>query len=161
MSGGVSRRWGFSSLLAGTLCATALAGATSARADTFEIRVDQAKIMHLPPRVATIVVGNPLIADAALQAGGVLVITGKGYGSTNMLALDQTGRIVMDQTVQVTTPAGANLVTVYRGVGRESYSCAPQCVPRITLGDAPNFFGPTMAQSVDRVGAGQAAGGKH
>ena len=39
--------------------------------------------MKLPDKVATIVIGNPLIADAALQAGGMLVITGKGYGSTN------------------------------------------------------------------------------
>ena len=40
--------------------------------------------MKLPDKVATIVIGNPLIADAALQAGGLLVITGKGYGTTNM-----------------------------------------------------------------------------
>ena len=38
------------------------------------------RCMKLPTRVATIVIGNPLIADAALQAGGILVITGKGYG---------------------------------------------------------------------------------
>ena len=57
--------------------------------------------MKLPDRVATIVIGNPLIADATLQSGGILVITGKGYGSTNLLALDRDGRVVMDKTVQV------------------------------------------------------------
>ena len=47
--------------------------------------------MRLPTGVATIVIGNPLIADASLQPGGLLVITGKGYGSTNLLALDRSG----------------------------------------------------------------------
>ena len=56
--------------------------------------------MKLPQLVATIVIGNPLIADAALQSGGILVITGKGYGTTNMMALDRTGHVVMDKTVE-------------------------------------------------------------
>ena len=37
-------------------------------------------------------VGNPLIADATVQPGGILVITGKGYGATNLVALDRTER---------------------------------------------------------------------
>ena len=60
--------------------------------------------MKLPDRVATIVIGNPLIADATLQSGGILVLTGKGYGSTNLLALDRAGKVVMDKTVRVTGP---------------------------------------------------------
>ena len=48
--------------------------------------------MRLPERVATIVIGNPLIADATLQSGGILVLTGKGYGATNLLALDRVGQ---------------------------------------------------------------------
>ena len=75
--------------------------------------------MQLPERVATIVIGNPLIADAALQSGGILVITGKGYGSTNLLALDRSGRVVMDKTVQVLGASGGDLVVVYKGVERD------------------------------------------
>ena len=75
--------------------------------------------MKLPDRVATIVIGNPLIADATLQSGGILVVTGKGYGATNLLALDRAGRVVMDKTVQVLGPAGGDLVVVYKGVERE------------------------------------------
>ena len=82
--------------------------------------------MKLPERVATIVIGNPLIADAALQNGGILVITGKGYGSTNLMALDRSGKVVMDKTVQVLGAAGDDLVVVYRGIERETYSCAPE-----------------------------------
>ncbi|HWZ05909.1 MAG TPA: pilus assembly protein N-terminal domain-containing protein, partial [Bradyrhizobium sp.] len=49
-------------------------------ANPIAVNVDQARLVKLPARVATIVVGNPLIADVALQAGGVIVVTGKGYG---------------------------------------------------------------------------------
>ena len=76
-------------VLAWALAAVAAFGAAPVRADTVTVPVDRARVMKLPERVATIIIGNPLIADAALQSGGVLVITGKGYGTTNMLALDR------------------------------------------------------------------------
>jgi len=145
-----------SGLVAGLLCAAALT-AGAAQAETFDVRVDQARVMKLPDKVATIVIGNPLIADAALQAGGLMVITGKGYGSTNMLALDRSGRVIMDTTVQVMSPKGGDLVTVYKGVERESYSCAPECAARITLGDSNGYFTNTMTQSSARTGGAQAA----
>ena len=46
-------------------------------------------------RVTTIVIGDPLIADTALQSGGLLVVTGKGYGATDLLALDRDGKVVI------------------------------------------------------------------
>ena len=61
------------------LAVAGLVGATPAQADTLSINVDQAQIMRLPDKIATIVIGNPLIADATLQSGGILVVTGKGY----------------------------------------------------------------------------------
>jgi len=139
------------------LLAAGVFWAIPARADTVSINVDQAHILRLPGRVATIVIGNPLIADATLQSGGVLVVTGKGYGATNVLALDRAGRIVLNQTVQVLAPAGDDLVTVYKGVERETYSCAPECERRITLGDSPTYFNATLTQSTTRNGQAQAA----
>jgi hypothetical protein len=108
--------------------------------------------MKLPDRVSTVVIGNPLIADAALQSGGVLVITGKGYGTTNMLALDRAGQVVLNKTVEVLGPAGGNLVVVYKGIERETYSCAPNCERRITLGDSQGYFNATLGQSGARTG---------
>ena len=112
--------------------------------------------MHLPEKIATIVIGNPLIADATLQSGGILVVTGKGYGATNLLALDRSGRVVMEKTVQVLGAGSGDIVTVYRGVERESYSCAPNCERRITLGDSPNFFNATLTESGARNGQASA-----
>jgi hypothetical protein len=145
--------------LARTLLSAAAIAATPARADTITVKVDAAQIMKLPEKVATIVIGNPLIADAALQSGGILVVTGKGFGSTNLLALDRAGRVIMDKTVQVLGPTGSDLVVVYKGTARESYSCTPECAPRITLGDDTKFFGDTLSQSGTRAGSAQAPTG--
>jgi Flp pilus assembly secretin CpaC len=117
--------------------------------------LDQAQIMKLPDRVGTIVIGNPLIADVSLQPGGMMVVTGKGYGATNIIALDRSGATLMNTTVQVVGPRD-NVVVVYRGVERESYSCAPKCERRITLGDAPTYFDATLNQAGTRSGAAQA-----
>ena len=120
--------------------------APSPAAESISVIVDQAKLVKLPEKVATIVVGNPLIADVSLQPGGTMVVTGKGYGTTNVMALDRQGSILLDRMVQVEGPTD-KLVTVYRGIERESYSCTPICQRRITLGDTPNYFTATLNQS--------------
>ncbi len=114
-----------------------------------QIVLDQAAIVRLPDRVATIVIGNPLIADVTLQAGGMMVLTGKGYGMTNIVALDRAGNVLMESAVEVVGPQD-NVVVVYRGINRESYSCAPMCERRITLGDTPEFFDATLSQTGNR-----------
>ena len=144
-------------LLAWTLILVAAFGVTAAQADTLTINVDEAKVVKLPERVATIVIGNPLIADASLQSGGVLVVTGKGFGATNMVALDRQGRVVMDKTVQVVSASGGDLVVVYKGVERESYSCNPECERRLTLGDSQPYFAAILGQAGTRSTSGQQA----
>ncbi len=114
--------------------------------DRIAVNVDQAKLVKLPVGIATIVVGNPLIADVTLQNGGVVVVTGKGYGATNFIALDRTGQVLVDRQIQVEGPSD-QLVTVYRGIDRETYSCMPVCQRRITLGDGETYFKATMDQA--------------
>lgn len=118
----------------------------SPAAEPIAVVVDQAKLVRLPDKVATIVVGNPLIADVSLQPGGLMVVTGKGYGSTNVMALDRQGTVLIDRMIQVEGPTD-RLVTVFRGVDRETYSCTPICQRRITLGDTPAYFSATLNQT--------------
>jgi Flp pilus assembly secretin CpaC len=106
------------------------------------VHLDQAQLLKLPEKTATLVIGNPLIADAVVQ-GTVLVITGKSYGLTNLVILDRGGATLGEYPIQVVGPTG-NVVVVYRGVERESYSCALNCERRITLGDSPTFFTPNL-----------------
>lgn len=138
-------RIGFISLAAAMLLGLAPASAAP-DPDRIAVNVDQAKLVKLPGGIATIVVGNPLIADVTLQPGGMIVVTGKGYGATNFIALDRGGEILVDRQIQVEGPSD-RLVTVYRGIERESYSCMPLCQRRVTLGDSDNYFNNTMNQA--------------
>jgi len=121
----------------------------AAAAETLTVTVDQATVMKLPEKVATIVVGNPLIADVAVQSGGLVVVTGKVYGSTNLIVLDRAGAVLMERSV-VVRGARDQSVQVYRGVERETYSCTPDCERRITLGDSVPYFQATIDQSENR-----------
>src|SRR5450631_2143540 len=145
---------GFRSLAIGILLWPAAAFAEPSP-DAIAVNVDQAKLVKLSGRVATIVVGNPLIADVTLQNGGVIVVTGKGYGATNFIAMDRSGEVLVDRVIQVEGPTD-QVVTVYRGVERESYSCMPICQRRVTLGDGDTYF----KSAIDQAGSlsGQAAG---
>jgi Flp pilus assembly secretin CpaC len=137
--------FGFRSLAIGILLWPVAAFAEPS-AETIAVNVDQAKLVKLPTRVATIVVGNPLIADVTLQSGGIVVVTGKGYGATNFIAMDRSGEVLVDRVIQVEGPTD-QLVTVYRGIDRESYSCMPICQRRVTLGDGVNYFKSAMDQA--------------
>ena len=127
--------------------------------ETLRVAVDQATLTKLPERVSTIIVGNPLIADVTIQTGGVLVVTGKGFGATNIVALDRTGSVLMEKIVVVQGPRD-DVVFVYRGVQRETYSCQPNCERRITLGDHADFFNATIGQSAARNAQAQGATGQ-
>ena len=150
----VRASFGFRALAIGILLCPATAFAEFP-VDAIAVNVDQAKLVRLPGRVATIVVGNPLIADVTLQNGGVIVVTGKGYGATNFIAMDRSGEVLVDRVIQVEGPTD-QVVTVYRGVERESYSCMPICQRRVTLGDGDTYF----KSAIDQAGSlsGQAAG---
>jgi hypothetical protein len=124
-------------------------------AEPVVVLLDQARILQLPERAATVVVGNPLIADLSVQPGGLAVITGKGYGATNFIVLDRHGVVLTEQTVEV-RGSGDKTVVVYRGIDRETYSCTPDCSRRITLGDSPEYFDKTIAETATRNA--QAAG---
>ncbi len=124
--------------------------------DDIGVILDQARLVKLPERVSTIVIGNPMIADASIQPGGLMVVTGKGYGVTNLIALDRTGATLMEKLVRVKGPY-ASTVVVYRGMQRETYSCAPFCEPRVTLGDSAAFFGGNLSQTGTWLGQVQGA----
>ena len=114
------------------LLITLVAPATAA--EPIVVFLDQARIMQLPERASTVVIGNPLIADLTIQPGGLGIITGKGYGATNFVVLDRHGAVLAEHAVEVTGPNDKTVV-VYRGIDRETYSCTPDCSRRITLGD--------------------------
>lgn len=144
-------------LLAVLICGAAACFTNAAQASQITVKLDQARIEKLPEGATTIVIGNPLIADVSIQQGGLMVLTGKGYGTTNMIALDRSGTVVAEHVIQVQGPTDG-MVVVYRGVARETLSCAPRCEHAIVLGDAPEVFDPTLGQAATRSARAAGAG---
>ena len=137
-------------LLAAFALGGALAPATAQEAPTIvAVTVDNAKVIRLPETTQTVIVGNPIIADVALQKNGVLILTGKSFGSTNLIALDRGGNMLAESTIRVQAPQAA-VVTVQRGLDRESYSCTPNCQPSVQLGDSSRYFGEVSGQAESR-----------
>ncbi|MFF8802506.1 MULTISPECIES: pilus assembly protein N-terminal domain-containing protein [unclassified Methylobacterium] len=116
---------------------------------TVSVLVDNAKVIRLPEKTQTVVVGNPMIADITLQKNGVVVLTGKSFGSTNLIALDGKGAMLAESTISVQAPQAA-IITVQRGLDRASYSCTPNCQPSVQLGDATKYFEETSKQAEAR-----------
>jgi Flp pilus assembly secretin CpaC len=78
---------------------------------------NQDLLVKLPPNVATIVVGNPLMADVSLVAGGgFVVITAKSYGKTNLILLDRTGAVLMERLIEA---RDAGVGSTFDGAKRE------------------------------------------
>ncbi len=127
----------------------AIAPAASA-ADLIEVYLDQAKIMQLPEKTASIIIGNPQVVDVAMLKGNrKVVLTGKGFGETNLIAIDKNGEALVEAVVKVAA-AEKNLI-VQRGLDRESYHCNPRCQPTVALGDATRFMGEASAQVSGRT----------
>jgi len=122
---------------------TFVCGPASAEDSTIIVKVFQARIVKIPSGARTLVIGNPIVADVTLQ-NGVMIVTGKGYGETNFIALDNFGNPVAESTIRV-VEAENNLV-VQRGMERQSLSCAPRCEPTVQLGDDSKYFGEVSGQ---------------
>ncbi|MCR5857805.1 pilus assembly protein N-terminal domain-containing protein [Mesorhizobium sp. J428] len=111
-------------LLAATL---AVAAATATAAELgIEVVMNQAKIVKLARPADTIVVGNPAIADAAVQDASTIVLTGKGFGVTNLVVMDAQGAPIVDEQVYVTRQDDRS-VRIYRRSEVQTLSCTPLC----------------------------------
>ena len=103
------------------------------------VRYDQAQLIRLPRPAADVIVGNPSIADVAIQGSNLLVVTGKTFGVTNVIALDADRNVIHDQRIFVERD-NQKVVTLLKGSTRESYTCTPTCAPTLTIGDSVPFF---------------------
>ena len=91
-----------------------------------EVVMNQAKIVRLARPADTIVVGNPAIADASVQDATTIVLTGKGFGVTNLVVLDKEGAPIVDEQVVVARDVAAS-VRIYRRGDVQTLSCTPYC----------------------------------
>lgn len=129
----------------------ASAGTASAADRTVTVMLDRAQVMRIPPSTETVIVGNPIIADVTmLRNSGQVILTGKGYGETNLLFLDRSGAILSEANLRVREPSST--MVVQRGAERETYACQPRCQPTVTLGDRSAYFQSAIADIQGRNG---------
>jgi Flp pilus assembly secretin CpaC len=130
-------------LLLAVVAVTAVLVAVPARAD-ITVGVDRAQVLRVSRPADVVIIGNPAIADATVQDSQTLVITGKSFGSTNIIILDATGQSIAEDVVTVTQPN--DVVTVYRRDNRTTYSCTPECSPTLSIGDSDSTFAAVNSQ---------------
>lgn len=104
-----------------------LTGASVAFAEAgIQVIMNQAKIVRIARPADTIVIGNPAIADASVQDATTIVLTGKGFGVTNLVVLDKDGSPIVDEQVVVSRHDPSS-VRIYRRAEVQTLSCTPYC----------------------------------
>nr|WP_149759291.1 pilus assembly protein N-terminal domain-containing protein [Mesorhizobium albiziae] len=100
---------------------------TTAHAEPgIEVIMNQARIVKLARGADTIVVGNPAIADASVQDANTIILTGRGFGVTNLVVLDRDGAPIIDEQVTVVRQTTSS-VRIYRRASIQTLSCTPYC----------------------------------
>ena len=120
-------RAGRSLLATGAAAALLLTfGMPAVNAAGIDVTMNRAKIVKLARDADTIIVGNPAIADASVQDASTIVLTGKGFGVTNLVVLDRNGEPIIDEQVTVNRD-DATSVRIYRRANIQTMSCTPYC----------------------------------
>lgn len=127
-----------------------LSGAAPAVAgEPLVVFTDQSRIITVARTPGTVVVGNPSIADVTIQEDKVF-LHARGYGTTNILILDDQGNHLADYDVTVQTNLD-NGVTVFRAGSQYSYVCDPDCESTLHIGDYKEYFAEIAKQQQKRT----------
>ena len=143
-------------IAAATMAAAAALGAVPVQAEDLIVKYDQSTLLRLPRPASEIIIGNPAIADVAVQSGNLLVVTGKTFGITNIIVLYADRNVIQEQRVLVKRDEG-KVVNLQRGIDRQSYNCTPQCNPSITIGDDQKYFDAIRNASSNKIGFSERA----
>jgi Flp pilus assembly secretin CpaC len=110
------------------------------------VKVNMARILRIDAPAATVIIGNPGVADVTIQDPQTLVLTGKSYGVTNLIILNASGNPIADTMIEVTQDL-SDIVTMYNGPARQSFNCEPTCQSIIMMGDDSGFTGQAVGSS--------------
>jgi hypothetical protein len=116
------------------LCPASFAG------NEMNVPLDEVRVVSFVKPVATLYVGNPVIADVTIIDSRHAFVQGKAFGATNIVALDSTGRPVANQQI-VVAGKGNSVVTLQRGTQQMTYACAAsRCQTTPQPGDGKDSF---------------------
>lgn len=115
---------------------------SSAHAPGGDVRVDisHTEILRLAQPASSVVVGNPAVADIAVHSPDTLLVLGRTYGTTNLIAMDAMGRVIAEHQIRVGARDYPGRLQVYNGTKRYTYDCAPECLIAPEVGDAAEHY---------------------
>ena len=128
-----------------SLAAAIVALAPSALAQVLPVEINQTQTLQLPGSATGVVIGNPAIADVVVHSPRMLLVTGRAFGTTNLIVLGNSGREIFSSEISVRDSNMATLV-VTRGSGDNTYSCTPECRPSPRVGDEATYVSTIQAQ---------------
>ncbi len=117
-----------------------LALAAPALADSLVVPIDHSMRLAVHGQAASVVVGNPAVADVTVVDTHTLFVSGRGYGETDVVVLDRAGQTIFSGDV-IVAAAGGGRVSVYRGPDRTDMACAPNCSVSTRSPTAPSKEG--------------------
>ena len=119
--------------LSQTLRALVIAGAafssivpTALAEEPIRVELDYARVLKLDRPVSRVIIGNAEIADAAVSDSQTIILTGKKFGTTNLVILDADGSAIVDERIMVSLE-NKNTLQIYRQIARQTMSCTPNC----------------------------------
>ncbi|NRP90119.1 hypothetical protein GFPCMMHI_06044 [Ensifer adhaerens] len=119
---------GKTAFLAGVVALASVTPQLSQAAGESMLRVymDHARVLKLDRPVAKVIVGNSQVADATVADPKTIVLTGRNFGTTNIILLDADDNAIVDEQILVSIDEG-NTVRVFRQTDRAVLSCTPNC----------------------------------
>jgi hypothetical protein len=116
--------------------------AKAAKADpSLALSLDEVRTLTFETPVSTVYIGNPTIADVTMIDARHAFVQGKGYGRTNIMALNHDNVMVYNNHVTVTGIESGGTVTLHRGTQRVTLNCVgSHCEATPTPGDGKDSY---------------------
>jgi hypothetical protein len=135
-------------LIAATVLACVTQANAAPRGSDVALALDEVHTLTFKSPIATVYVGNPAIADVTMIDSRHAFVQGKGFGRTNIVALNSDNVQVFNTHITVTGSEGNGTVTLNRGAQRITLNCAGgRCEPTPTPGDDQKIYDTEAGQT--------------
>ncbi len=135
-------------LIAATVLACVAQANAAPKGSDVAMALDEVHTLTFKSPIATVYVGNPAIADVTMIDPRHAFVQGKGYGRTNIVALNSDNVQVFNTHITVTGGEGSGTVTLNRGAQRITLNCAGgRCEPTPTPGDDQKAYDTESGQA--------------
>jgi hypothetical protein len=134
--------------LVAAMFAAALSAAPLALAEPLHLESGKSVAIRVKGNISSLVIGDNKVAEIAAISDSVFLLTGKTYGSTNVLAFSHEGRQIYASDILV-EKSEENYVTVNRAGENYTLDCTKDCRAVLSVGDERSTFAILYDQQQD------------